>query len=128
MNQQFTVAVSREGSWWVGNVREVPGGATEVRHLADLEIEVRDLLSGLLDIGEDEFDLYWDLSAILGSEGQATWQSYQQERDDIAARQKKLAADRVATLTLMREAGVSLRDSATLTGLSHQRVAQLLAG
>jgi len=84
MNQRYTVTVTREGKWWVGQVNGVVGAATEVAHLAELEIEVRDLLAGLLDVDDEDFDLAWDMSAILGSDGQATWEAYRTERDELA--------------------------------------------
>ena len=127
MKQTYTVRVSREGKWWIGQVDGVVGAATEVARLAELDTEVRDLLAGLLDRDDEDFDLSWDMSAILGSDGQAVWQAYRAERDDLSALTVKVEANRIATLRALREAGVSVRDSAALVGLSHQRVAQLLA-
>ncbi len=45
----YEVTVSREGRWWVAQVEGVRGGATQARRLADLEVEVTDLLAGLLE-------------------------------------------------------------------------------
>ena len=124
---EYTVAVTHEGKWWVGRVDGVVGAATEVACLADLETEVRDLLAGLLDADDDDFDLSWDLSGVIGADGQAAWAAYRTDRDDLSAIQAKFEADRLETLRALRDAGVSVRDSATLVGLSHQRVAQLIA-
>ncbi|MFB8229581.1 hypothetical protein [Cellulosimicrobium sp. NPDC055967] len=107
-------------------VEGVPGGATETQRLADLEGEVRDLLAGLLDEDEDSFELSWDLTAVLGDEGQAMWEAYMREREELNARRRKFEEDRKATVRLLHQAGVSVRDSATLVDLSHQRVSQLL--
>jgi len=123
---KYTVKVTRDGKWWVGVVEGLRGAATEVARLADLEIEVRDLLAGLLDQDDDDFDLDWDMSAILGSEGQAVWEAYRAERDALTAQKTRFEEERLATLRLLNNAGVSARDSAALVGLSHQRVAQLL--
>ncbi|MCL1801062.1 MAG: hypothetical protein FWG25_06850 [Promicromonosporaceae bacterium] len=128
MRSRFTVSVSREGKWWIGEIIGIKGAATEVTRLIDLEIEVRDLISGLLDIDDDDIDLDWDMSEILGSAGQATWKTYQTERDELARLKAVVEGERLATLKTLKDAGVSARDSATLVGLSHQRVAQLLAG
>lgn len=56
---RLDVTVTREGRWWVAVVDGVPGGATETQRLADLESEVRDLLSGLLDVDGDVLQLSW---------------------------------------------------------------------
>lgn len=85
------------------------------------------MLAGLLDQDDDDFDLDWDMSAILGSDGQAVWEAYRSERDALAAQKARFEAERLATLRLLNSAGVSARDTAALVGLSHQRVAQLLS-
>jgi hypothetical protein len=120
------VTVTREGKWWVAVVDGVLGGATEAQRLADLEVEVRDLVAGLLDADDDSFELKWDLSAVLGSEGQEMWEAYLLERAELDERRRKFEADRLATVRKLADAGISVRDSATLVDLSYQRVAQLL--
>lgn len=123
---KYTVKVTREGKWWVGDIDGVLGGATEATRLADLEAEVRDLLAGLLDKEDDDFELTWDMSAVLGPEGQAMWENYTAERAELTARRARFEADRAATVRLLHDAGVSVRDSAALVDLSYQRVSQLL--
>ncbi len=122
----YTVAVSREGKWWVGVVDGLIGAATEATRLADLDIEVRDLIAGLTDTDESEFGIAWDLTEVLGPDGQTQWAAFLAERDDLEARRRQFEADRLDALRALHRAGVSARDSATLAGLSHQRVAQLL--
>ena len=123
---RYRVTVTREGRWWVGEVEGLVGGATEVTRLADLDVEVRDLIGGLLDVDDDSFDLDYDLSAIVGNEGQAMWEAFASERAHVYEARRKLEADRLAALRALADAGVSVRDSAALVGLSHQRVSQLL--
>ncbi|MEU4364299.1 hypothetical protein [Promicromonospora sp. NPDC023987] len=118
--------MTREGKWWIGEVAAVPGATTEVTRLADLQTEVRDLLGGLLDMDDDAFELTWDMSAVLGPEGQAMWEKYLTERAELAERRARFEADRADTVRLLHDAGVSVRDSAALVELSHQRVSQLL--
>ncbi|MFF2832140.1 hypothetical protein ACFVSK_10280 [Cellulosimicrobium cellulans] len=107
-------------------VEGVPGGATETQRLADLETEVKDLIAGLLDVDEADLILTWDLTAVLGENGQQMWEAYLRERADLAKRKRQFEADRKATVQLLHDAGVSVRDSAALVELSHQRVSQLL--
>ncbi len=123
---RYDVRVSREGKWWVAQVDGLAGGATETTRLADLGTEVRDLVAGLTDTDETTVDLSWNLTDVLGVEGQAVWDAYQRERSEIEERRRQFEADRLATLRALHDAGVSVRDTAALVDLSHQRVAQLL--
>jgi len=123
---KYEVTVSREGKWWVAVVNGVNGAATEVTQLSDLEIEVRDLLAGLLDADEDDFDLDWDLSSVVGAKGQAAWEAFVKERKELAAMKERFDSNRIATLQALHQAGVSTRDSAALMDISHQRVHQLI--
>ena len=124
---RYDVRVSREGKWWVAQVEGLVGGATEAARLADLGGEVRDLVAGLTGADETTVDLSWNLTDVLGVAGQTLWDAYQRERTEIEARRQQFEADRLATLRALHDAGVSVRDSAVLVDLSHQRVAQLLA-
>ncbi len=122
----YEVNVSREGRYWVAEVEGVPGGATEVRSLTDLDTEVRDLLAGLLDQDEDALDVKYDFSEALGDETARAWERFEAERQEIYKRQRQMEADRLTVLRELRTQGVSMRDSAVVVGVSHQRVAQLL--
>jgi uncharacterized protein YegJ (DUF2314 family) len=55
----WVATVSREEGLWVAVVDGRPGGATDVEHFDDLEVEVRDLISGLVDADPDGFDIAW---------------------------------------------------------------------
>lgn len=124
----FHVSVTREDGYWVAVVDGVPGGATEVRRLSTLDTEVRDLLSGLLDVDEDALRLDYDYSEALGA-GAHKWVSeYWSTRAQMAkVRHEYEHAQECAVLEL-REAGVSLRDAAELLDVSFQRVQQLGKG
>jgi hypothetical protein len=114
MKPVYSVEVKREGKWWIGVVPVIKGAATEVKQLSELEIEVRDLIAGLLDVDEDNFDLDWDMSAVLGSKGQATWNAYRRERDQLEECRSRYEADRLSVLQALKSSGVSVRDSAAL--------------
>lgn len=55
----WVVTVSREDGLWVAVVDGLPGGATDLAHFDDLEVEVRDLISGLADVDPDGFVIEW---------------------------------------------------------------------
>jgi len=122
----YKVNVSRDNRFWIAEVEGVPGGATESRVLADLDTEVRDLLAGLLDVDEESLELRYDFSAALGDEVAQAWERFEAERQELYRRQRQVEEDRLLVLRGLRDRGVSLRDSAVVVGVSHQRVAQLL--
>ena len=125
---RITVRVFREGKWWVADVVGVPGAATETGRLSELELEVRDFLAGFYDQDDESFDLVWDLSDVVGEEGQGVWEKFVAERKALEAGRTRFETERLATLRVLHEAGVSVRDSGALVGVSHQRVSQLLNG
>ncbi|WP_163543808.1 MerR [Occultella kanbiaonis] len=126
MTVTYKVDVSREGRYWVAEVEGVPGGATEVRRLSELDDEVRDLVSGLLDVDPDDVAVQYDFRKALGDEAAAAWQVFERERDELYAKRKQFEDDRAAAIRALHDQGVSMRDTAQLVGLSHQRVSQLL--
>lgn len=119
----YTVTVSREEPWWVAIVEGLAGGATEARRLDHLEVEVRDLISGLTDAAEDSFDLEWNYALSPELERPV--------RQFLKARARRQAAEQDYTEAQERAVGaltsahVSVRDAAELLGLSYQRVAQI---
>ena len=122
----YRVDVSREGHHWVAEVQGVPGGATEVRRLVDLDVEVRDLLAGLLDTDEESLELAYDFRQALGDAAAKAWETFTAEREELYERQRQFEADRRSAIQALRDQGISTRDTAHLVGLSHQRVSQLL--
>ena len=121
----FDVAVSREGLYWVAVVDGVRGGATEARTLVNLDIEVRDLLAGLLDVDEDSIALEWDFAPALG---ELADEAAQLERASADLDQTKAHYESVQRhfVESLNRKGVSTRDSARLAKVSHQRISQLL--
>lgn len=121
----YTAMVTREGGYWVAVVEGLRGGATEARTLANLEVELRDLIAGLLDLDEDSFELEMRLGAELNEIGFLVEQMIEAQDHLAKARQGYEAAQQEAVKALA-EKHVSARDSAKLMGVSHQRISQLL--
>lgn len=123
--QRYVVQVSREDGFWVAAVAGVAGAATETRRLAHLEVEVRDLLSGLLDVDDDTFDLEFQFAPALASAAAGALRAYRSSRERLAAVQSVYERGQARVVQQLRADGVTLRDVAYLTGMSHQRVQQL---
>jgi len=134
----YRVVVSREDPWWtaIAHGPGLPphGAATETRTIADLEDKIRDLI--VLRTGADmdmpydkavrSFEL--DYSYDLPAEAADALKDYQQSKRELAEAQDRYA-DRAeqAAAVLTTTVHASLRDTATLMGISYQRVSQLLA-
>lgn len=122
---KYHVTVTREKPFWVAEVQGLPGGATETRALADLDGEVRDVISGLADIDEEEISLTWDYSRVFPEGVAAALAQMLDAREALA--QSRSAYERLQhdAVVGIREQGISVRDAAVLVQLSHQRVAQI---
>lgn len=134
MRPTYQVRVWQEDDWWLARVVGASEGAdraplnavTQARRLARIEPMGRDLIATILDADDADFDveLEYVLPGDVGglvcqAKGARAWleaaQDLWQERSTLAAR-------------ALTSKGYSLRETATLLGLSHQRVDQLLGG
>ena len=132
MKPTYQVRVWQEDDWWLARVMAASDGAqasplnalTQARSLARIESMGRDLIATILDADEDAFDVEFEYNLPGGSgdlvcqaKGARAWleaaQDLWQERSATAVR--ALAGE-----------GYSLRETAALLGLSHQRVDQIL--
>lgn len=123
---RYDVDVTREDGFWVAVARGVRGGATESRRLSALDVQVRDLLSGLLDVAEDELELEYHVEHALGVAATKALIGYDRAKDALAVAQFDYEGAQRLAVQELRSADVSLRDSAHLLGISFQRVQQLL--
>ena len=124
----YTVTVSRDENLWAAQVDGLPPGligVTDVGRLADLEVEVRDLVAGLTDTDPDAFDLTWRYT----QDGHDYTTSFQEAREwqrrlaEAEANRDRYRADAARD---MARAGLSQRAIGDALGISHQRVGQIL--
>lgn len=118
----YEVQVYREEELWVADIGDL--GATDMLRFADLDVEVRDYVSGMTDVEPDSFDLRWryragddDVTDLI--EGLA--------EVEIAIQHDTTRRDalRQEIISRMSAAGLSQRAIGDVLGLSHQRVHQL---
>lgn len=132
MTPAYAVRVWQDDEWWLARVVDASEGAdpaplnalTQSRSLPRIESMGRDLIATILGADEEDFrvEFEYDLPGDAGelvcqAKGARAWldvaQDLWQKRSAEAAR------------ALSRK-GYSLREAATLLGLSHQRIDQLL--
>src|SRR5262245_17122254 len=114
----YHVTVTREGRFWVAVVDGLLGGATETRMLADLDVEVRDLISGLTDADPDSFELDFEFeSAFPPAATLAVHRAITARTRLRDAERESADAQREAAQTLI-SAQLSVRDTAWLLKVS----------
>lgn len=132
MKSTYQVKVWQEDEWWLARVVAASDGAdsaplnaiTQARSLGKIESMSVDLIATVLDADEDAFDIELDYllpddasDLVCQAKGARAWldaaQDLWQERSTAAAR-------------VLSSKGYSLRETAILLGLSHQRIDQLL--
>jgi len=123
----YAVTVTRDDNLWVAVIDGLSPGATDVERLADLEVEVRDLIAGLTDTDPDAFAIHWryEVNGVDVTDKLGRFLAVDSELRD---RMKEREALRAETVMTMAKAGVSQRVIADVIGVSHQRVHQLIRG
>jgi hypothetical protein len=119
----YHVTVTREDGMWVADVLNLTA-ATEADHFADLDVEVRDLISGLTDADPDGLDIDW--TYVFGADDVTGLVRELRHADDaLAFAEAQRDQARKLLIKVSKQAGLSERAVADVLGLSHQRVNQL---
>jgi hypothetical protein len=115
--------VEWDGRYWVAAPDS--GGVTQAKRLDQLPdrlVEVIELMTGEV-VGPESIDLdihYEDEE--LGRQAA----ELRQRRADLESSERELADRTAATARALRARGMNLRDIGTLTGMSYQRIHQLV--
>lgn len=120
----YRATAAREGRLWTVDVEGV--GVTQGRNLTEARAMAADLVA--IMTGELESSIDVDLQVNLEQGIAQEIADTKAAIDDLAARQREVAAhSRHAARHLVEVVGLSGRDTATILGVSPQRVSQLLA-
>lgn len=121
---EYTVQAERDGQWWAIEVDGVENAYSQAKRLDQVEAMAREVVSLLLDVAEDSFDLRLEVRVP------ADWRN---EIEELRAVQAELAeAERRAGAQLrnaaarLHDAGLPVRDVGALMNLSAQRISQLI--
>lgn len=120
MAKDVTARVTRSDGWWAVSVDEIPGLFTQARRLdqvADMVREAGSLLG--VDVGAVE------VAPILDSDSQRMLEELEAARKEAEERQRISSGLTREVIRRFRDEGLTLRDIASLVGLSQQRVAVL---
>ena len=133
MKPTYHVRIWQEDEWWLARVMDVSSGAdtaplnalTQARSLAKIESMGQDLIATILDADEDAFDVTFEYQ-LPGESGELVYRA-KGARAWLDAAQDLWHERSTAAAKALAEEGYSLRETATLLGLSHQRVDQILS-
>jgi hypothetical protein len=125
----YHVVVTREDGVWLAEVPGLSGGHTYARTLAALDKAVREVIVLAADLPDEAMDslrLSWDYHTgdDAVDEQTARIRHLRVEADQLSAQASAYTATMAHRLI---ERGMSVRDAATLLGVSPQRVSQLTA-
>ena len=115
-----TAHVTRSEGWWAISVEEIPGLFTQARRLDQVVNMVRDAASLLgVEVGAVE------VLPVLDSDSQRMLEELEAARREAEEKQRISSGLTREVIRRFREEGLTLRDIASLVGLSQQRVAVL---
>lgn len=120
MAKDVTARVTRSDGWWAISVDEIPGLFTQARRLDQVADMVRDAAS-LLGVGVGTVEV----QPVLDSDSQRMLEELEAARKEAEEKQRISSGLTREVIRRFRDEGLTLRDIASLVGLSQQRVAVL---
>ena len=122
----YTVDVSRENDDWLATVTNLESVSTWATTFANLDRNVREaiaLAEDLPDSAEKSLDISW--SVPTDSPELATAIKVAQQRRDLLQAQHDLEPKVRSAISVLTQAGWSVRDQAALLGMTAGRVSQI---
>jgi predicted RNase H-like HicB family nuclease len=122
----YRVVVSREGDIWLADVPDLPGTHTYAKTLGSLDANVREVIALVEDLPDGaEAELRLDYDVHTGdADLDAATARLRAERERLRAAERELTLKTEALARQMRGRW-SVRDCASLLGVSMQRISQI---
>lgn len=122
----YIVEVTREGSNWLADVKDLPGAHTFAGNIPALDENVRDVLALVLDVDPQDLPEY-RYRFLNVSESFERAVQIGRERADVEAEARRLKMEAVVAVQKLTDDGWSVRDTAGALRMSPGRVSQILA-
>jgi hypothetical protein len=122
----YQLIVYRDARWWMVSVPELDA-LTQAHNLHEAEFMGRDLISLVLEVPADSFDIEMTITSV-GAVDKISEQVAQIAQSRATAAEIEHQAS-VAAITLakrLKAEDVTIRDIGEILGVSHQRAHQLL--
>lgn len=121
----YTAVAERSGDWWAISVPEVRGVFTQAKRLEQVESTAREAIALLLDAPEDEVGV--EVEVRLPRDLSERRQNLYGLREVIEETRRNYGIALAETvMSLQKELGLSIRDVASIVGVSFQRVGQVV--
>lgn len=120
----YEVTAQRDGRWWLVGVPAIQGAITQARRLEQVETMAREVVSLLLEVASDSFDL--DVRPAIPDKVRAELARARDLQRQAERTQAEAATLVRAAARELREQGLSVADVGTVLGVSFQRASQLL--
>ena len=121
----YRVTVEREPGFWIVRVPEIPEVVTQARRLADVKLNAREAIAVWLAKSIDDIDV--SVTVLVPAAVQTALDEARRLQGEASERLERAGAvTSEAARRLTRELGLTLREAASLLGVSFQRVAQLV--
>jgi len=121
----YTAICQRSQGWWAIRIPEVRGAFSQARRLGEVERMVRDVVSLVLEVPPDSFDVRVEVTLPEAAEQAVRRAAELRHEAQLAAASAGQAVVDAARLLVVVE-GLTMREAGQLLGISHQRVAQIL--
>jgi predicted RNase H-like HicB family nuclease len=120
----YRATVERDDRWWLVKSPDVPGALAQVKRLRQAPEAIREVISLILDVPVEQVEVTIGLE--LGDVALDVREAMElrQQAEELQARASRRMREAASTLAGL---GMTIRDIGTLLGVTHQRVAQLLA-
>jgi hypothetical protein len=119
----YEVVVERDGKFWHFRTRNLERVFGQTRRLDQVESAFREVVSLVHGVPEDAFDV--QIRTDLGGELTTIVDAACAERSEAVRRMARAQELTEQAVGRLLEAGLSMRDTGELVGVSFQRVAQL---
>lgn len=120
----YTATAERDGRFWLVHVPAVDRW-TQARSLREVEAMAKDLVAVMLDVDPESVRV--DLEIRLPASVQEHLEAAKRLRDVAAEANSAAARESRAAARSLADQGMTMRDIGAALGISHQRVAQLVA-
>ena len=125
-NQSYRVEAVRSGNGTTDGSGRVADMTLQARRLEQVEARAREAISLMLDVEEEEVGEL-DIRVVPPDSVAALLREMQDSEATATAANERAASLRRQAAQQLRDDGFPLRDIGRITGISHQRVSQILA-
>ncbi len=119
--QTYHIITGREKKWWWIEIEDVPGGFSQARQFRNVEPMAREVISLLLEVPEDSFDVEITVKGTEADVLRAVTESEAALNDALAA----LRTRKKEAVHKLREMDIPVRDVAELLRISTGQVNEL---